>query len=1129
VAVALPLLPPAPARGAVLPPGFQDTVVLTGLVQPTAIEFASDGRIFVAEKSGRIRLFSNLSDSTPSTFADLRTNTYNFWDRGMLGMALHPNFPVTPYVYVLYAHDAEIGGTAPRWGSPGNTSDPCPNPPGATLDGCVISGRLSRLTASGDVMTGSELVLVEDWCQQYPSHSVGSLEFGQDGMLYVTGGDGASFNFADWGQDGNPLNPCGDPPGGVGEELDPPTAEGGALRSQDLRSGSSGSTPYATLVAGMSPVAHWRLGETSGSLADDAVGSNNGTYTGGVSQGAPSLLVGDPNPAASFDGTNDEVTVPNASALNPTGQITVAAWIRPDAWGTNNRRILQKHTADTQYLLRTTQSGSRLEFRVGGKTAFTNTLPSTGQAHFVVGTYDGSRIKLYVDNVLVSNRAGTGPIPVEAGGLSIGSKPGSVVAGDRFDGTIDEVSVHNVALTATQVDQLWEAGTGTQGAADPVTLDGTVLRVDPNTGAGAPGNPLIGSTDLNARRIVAQGLRNPFRMTIRPGTNEVWLGDVGWNTYEEINRVITPADGSVDNFGWPCYEGVGHTPAYDAANLDICEDLYDDGASAIVAPYFSYNHANEVVSGEDCSTGSSSVAGMAFYEGGTYPSAYADALFFADYSRDCIWAMQVGGNGLPNPNDIVTLVDGAANPVQLTIGPGGDLFYPDFDGGTIHRITFNSSNQSPTAVASADPTSGPAPLVVDFDGTGSSDPDLGDTLTYDWDLDGDGAFDDSTSPTPTRTYTQPGNVTVRLRVEDPDGATDTDSVIISVGNNPPTAIIDAPAEGSVWQVGEVINFSGHATDPEQGTLPASALSWSLVLQHCPSNCHQHAIQSWSGVASGSFTAPDHEYPSHLELTLTATDAQGAVDTETNQLNPRTVVLTFASGPSGLQLVVNSTAGTTPFSRTVIRGSNNTVSAISPQSLGGTTYNWSSWSDGGAQTHNITAPSIDTTYTATYTAAPGGSATFTPTADSYVSNLSGNTNYGTATELKVREGITGSPTTWRTYLLFTVTGVTGPVTSAKLRLFVTDPSNDGGSVFSVATGWSESGITYNNAPVIGGSPVGNAGATVDEAYVEITLNAGTITGNGTYAFALRSASTNNQVYSSREAGANTPQLVLTFGP
>ena len=114
------------------------------------------------------------------------------------------------------------------------TSDGCPDPPGATGDGCVVSGRLSRLQDTG-TYPATEQMLIEDWCQQYPSHSTGSLAFGSDGALYVSGGDGASFNFVDYGQDGNPLNPCGDPPAPPGTVLAPPTAEGGALRSQDLR------------------------------------------------------------------------------------------------------------------------------------------------------------------------------------------------------------------------------------------------------------------------------------------------------------------------------------------------------------------------------------------------------------------------------------------------------------------------------------------------------------------------------------------------------------------------------------------------------------------------------------------------------------------------------------------------------------------------------------------------------------------------------------------------------------------------------------------------------------------------------------------------------------------------------
>ena len=113
-----------------------------------------------------------------------------------------------------------------------------------------MSGRLSRLEVSSgsNVSTGTESVLVEGWGQQYPSHSVGTVMFGPDGALYASAGDGASFTFADYGQDGNPLNPLGDPPVGIGGVKNPPTAEGGATRAQSLRRVSGPAVLNGTLI-----------------------------------------------------------------------------------------------------------------------------------------------------------------------------------------------------------------------------------------------------------------------------------------------------------------------------------------------------------------------------------------------------------------------------------------------------------------------------------------------------------------------------------------------------------------------------------------------------------------------------------------------------------------------------------------------------------------------------------------------------------------------------------------------------------------------------------------------------------------------------------------------------------------
>ena len=218
---------------------------------------------------------------------------------------------------------------------------------------------------------------------------------------------------------------------------------------------------------------------------------------------------------------------------------------------------------------------------------------------------------------------------------------------------------------------------------DPVGLSGTIIRVNPSTGAGMPDNWFGPSPDLNKRRVIAYGLRNPFRFTFRPGTSELWIGDVGALSWEEFNRVVNPKQ-APRNFGWPCYEGPNKNVQFDSLELTLCENLYADGTAH--GPYYAYPRGSRVVPGDPCPDGQipgAVISGAAFYPttGGPFPAAYRRALFFSDYGRKCIWAMRAGADGLPDATQIETFASGLAGPVDLKIGPDGGLYYVGFDDG----------------------------------------------------------------------------------------------------------------------------------------------------------------------------------------------------------------------------------------------------------------------------------------------------------------------------------------------------------------------------------------------------------------------------------------------------------------
>jgi len=181
----------------------------------------------------------------------------------------------------------------------------------------------------------------------------------------------------------------------------------------------------------------------------------------------------------------------------------------------------------------------------------------------------------------------------------------------------------------------------------------------------------------------------------------------------------------------------------------------------------------------------------------------------------------------------------------------------------------------------------------------------------------------------------------------------------------PTATISSPAAALTYKVGDTISYAGSATDPKDGAIPASGLSWSVLIHHCtaPTICHTHYLLQNRPGASGSFAVPDHGFdPTYLELQLTATNSAGLTNTASVSIQPITVAVTVATAPTGLQVVVGGTAYTAPTTLRVVPGSSGTIQVASPQG----NQAFASWSDGGAQQHNIVAPTTDTTYTATFT-------------------------------------------------------------------------------------------------------------------------------------------------------------------
>jgi glucose/arabinose dehydrogenase len=424
-------------------------------------------------------------------------------------------------------------------------------------------------------------------------------------------------------------------------------------------------------------------------------------------------------------------------------------------------------------------------------------------------------------------------------------------------------------------------------AQDLRSLSGKVLRLDPATGNGVPSNPFWnGDPTANASRVWALGLRNPFRMNLVPGTGStnaaagqpgtLLLGDVGWNTWEEIDVSRLGAE----NFGWPCYEGFPAHAGYqlysptDPSKVD-CHDptvgvhtdpvlAWNHGSDSLLAPAGIYVDENGVPKGGF--SGNCSIGGT-LYPGGSYPAKFVGRLFFADYVRQ--WIKTIEFDSSWHAVAVKDFASGTASTVDIEPHPfTGDLYTADVTSGRVWHIVYGA-NSSPIAVATASVTHGPAPLAVDLDGTASHDPDVGDTLSFDWDF-GDGSPHGS-GATVSHAWLNNGLYDCKLVVTDGLLATGETTLQIAVGNGPPVVTILQPAMAQTYDVPTTLQLSGSGTDPDGDAL---SYAWSVDLYH---STHVHpAVASFTG-AQASFdiaTSPEDDELLYYKVTLTATDPGG---------------------------------------------------------------------------------------------------------------------------------------------------------------------------------------------------------------------------------------------------------------
>ncbi|MEK7832431.1 MAG: PQQ-dependent sugar dehydrogenase [Acidobacteriota bacterium] len=442
-------------------------------------------------------------------------------------------------------------------------------------------------------------------------------------------------------------------------------------------------------------------------------------------------------------------------------------------------------------------------------------------------------------------------------------------------------------------------------------------------------NPTFGGQTTGANRAIwAMGLRNPFTFNFQPGTGRMFINDVGQVTWEEVNDGIAES-----NYGWP-----------------TCESPCSPTNPNFRDPIYWYSN--------DAST--CAITGGAFYNptSSTFPAQYAGKYFLADYCAG--WIKYIDPASPPGVGAATSFATGLSLPVDLQVSNDGSLYYLQRgNGGQLWRIQY-TANQAPTI------TQHPASVTVAEGSTATFMVSASGTapLSYQWrknNVDIGGA--NSASYTTPATVLADSGAMFTCFVSNAFGNDTSNPATLTVTTNqPPMATITQPTAGTFYSGGETINYAGTGTDPDQGTLSASAFTWRVDFHH---DTHTHPfIAAFSGVSSGSFVIPTTgETATNVwyRIHLTVTDAGGLTHSVFRDINPRVVNLTLNTSPAGLQMTLDGQPVTSPHTFASVVGVERSIGVPNPQTI----YTFNNWSDGGAATHTISTPATDTTYTATF--------------------------------------------------------------------------------------------------------------------------------------------------------------------